>query len=327
MIQAGESVARILVNTQQSGAEEVDEFKRLNNPANQKRVILLIGKGVEGWNCPSLFACALIKEQTTSNNYVLQAATRCLRQTPGNQRSAKIFLDYANARILDKELQNNFGTDLDRLSAGTRDKKTLTLRILKTELPKLEITRRVKRAVRTETPNGTIALEKPQPQEAPVALRSILTPDFSGPREILMPTGGAKELPAARKTTDCHTAAWKIAARYHAPVMPVLRKLKDLYPQGGMPNSHLYGLFQQVERQHANYKTIEETVKEVMALIRLKNENGEDVFEQNEDGVNIHRLRLLKRTHERMQQAGLFAEKDQIRGRAQLEFSLHSLQL
>ena len=92
---------------------------------------MLIAKGVEGWNCPSLFACALIKEQTTSNNYVLQAATRCLRQTPGNRHSAKIFLDYGNARTLDKELQDNFGTDLDRLSAGERDKETVTLRIVK----------------------------------------------------------------------------------------------------------------------------------------------------------------------------------------------------
>ena len=125
----GESVSQILVNTQQSNATEINEFKSLNNPANQKRVILLIGKGVEGWNCPSLFACALIKEQTTSNNYVLQAATRCLRQVPGNGHSAKVFLDYANARTLDKELQDNFGTDLDLLSAGSGDKETVTLRI------------------------------------------------------------------------------------------------------------------------------------------------------------------------------------------------------
>ncbi len=308
MARAGENVSQILVNTQTSSSAEIDEFKRLNNPTNQKRVILLIGKGVEGWNCPSLFACALIKEQTTSNNYVLQAATRCLRQVPGNQHSAKIFLDYGNARILDRELQDNFRTDLGRLSGRVSDKKTVVLRILKTELPKLEITRTVKRAVRAEPPNGKITLKKPKPQKAPGILRSILTPDFRGPREILMPTGDTKELPAGRKTTDCHTAAWKIASRYHVPVMPVLKKLNALYAKGEMPNGHLYGLFQQIENQQANYKTVEETIKEVLALIRTQDRDGKDVFEKDEDGVYVHRLRLLGRTCERMKEHGLLAE-------------------
>ena len=287
----GESVSQILVNTQQSSSKEVDEFKRLNNPTNQKRVILLIGKGVEGWNCPSLFACALIKEQTTSNNYVLQAATRCLRQVSGNGHSAKVFLDYGNVRTLDKELKDNFGTDLDLLSAASGYKETVTLRIVKTELPKLEITRTIKRAVRTEKPSGNLALNKPEPQEAPVVLRSILTPDFSGPREILMPTGDTKELPTIAEMTGCHAAAWKIASRYHLLVMPILKKLNRLYPEGAMPNTHLYGLFQQVEEQQANYATVEEKVTEAMALIKVKDEAGNDVFEKDDGGVYVHRLR------------------------------------
>ena len=54
----GESTTQILVNTQKSSPQEIDEFNQLNNPDSQKRIILLIGKGTEGWNCPSLFACA-----------------------------------------------------------------------------------------------------------------------------------------------------------------------------------------------------------------------------------------------------------------------------
>lgn len=308
MTTAGADVSQILVNTQQSNSAEVDEFKRLNNPNNQKRIILLIGKGVEGWNCPSLFACALIKEQTTSNNYVLQAATRCLRQVPGNRHSAKIFLDDGNARILDKELQDNFRTDLDRLSAGTSDKETVTLRVVKTELPKLEITRTVKRAVRARNPSDNIALKRPKPQIVPAILRSILTPDFSGPREILMPTGETEELPAAAETTDCHTSAYKIASRYHLPIMPILKQLNSLYTRGEMPNSHLYGLFQQVEAWQANYETVEEQVIEAMALIRVRDEDGKDVFARDENGVYVHHLRLLKRTFDRMRADSLFAD-------------------
>ena len=315
-----ESVSTILVNTQTSNVAQIDEFKRLNNPDNQKRVILLISKGVEGWNCPSLFACALIKEQTKSNNYVLQAATRCLRQVPGNQHSAKIFLDSNNAKILDTELQDNFGTDLDQLSTGTQDKKIVTLRILKTELPKLEITRTIKRAVRTKKPDGKITLEKPKAQTPPAILRNILTPDFSGPGEILMPTGETKELSAGENCADCHTAAWKIASRYHLPIMPILKKLNGLYPQGEVPDNHLYGLFDQIEKQQANYKTIEEKVTEVMALIRVQDENGEEIFEKDKDGVYIYRLRLLKGTYERMKEKGLLAESEEYEDKHELSF-------
>ena len=115
LTEIGESTAQILVNTQTSSQSDIDAFNRLNNPDSQKRIILLIGKGVEGWNCPSLFACALIKEQTTSSNFILQASTRCLRQVKGNTRTAKIFLDTKNSTILDKELQENFGTTLGEL--------------------------------------------------------------------------------------------------------------------------------------------------------------------------------------------------------------------
>ena len=320
MTSIGESVDQILVNTQQSKAEEMDQFKRLNNPGHQKRIILLIGKGVEGWNCPSLFACALIKEQTKSNNYVLQAATRCLRQVQGNQRPAKIFLDRGNAKILDKELQENFGTDIIRLSAAWNPKETVTMRVVKAQLPKLEITRTVKRAVRTEPANQKIALNLPNPQQDLLILRSTLTPDFSGGTQILMPTGNIKELPATTETTSCYTAAHKIAAKYHLSAMLVLKQLNNLYPQTEMPINHLYSLFQQVEKQQANYKTVEEKITEAMALIRLQDETGKDVFEKDKDGVYVHRLRLLERTHQQMEESGMLVDNKQDKDNHNLSF-------
>ena len=315
-----ESPSQILVNTQKSSSANIDEFKRLNNPGNQKRVILLIAKGVEGWNCPSLFACALIKEQTSSNNYVLQAATRCLRQVPGNLHSAKIFLDDNNAKVLDKELQDNFGTDLDRICIDNREKEPVTLRILKYDLPKLEINYTIKKAIRTSRPDKKINLQKPKVQEIPSILLNILTPDFSGPREILMPTGETKELPLSEKSVNCYTAAWKIATRYHLSILPILKKLKQLYPQGEIPNHHLYDLFLQVERQQANYKEIEEQVSEVMALIKVKDEKGEDIFEQDENGTYVHELRVIKSTLDRMQADGLLAHDSQYTDERNLSF-------
>ena len=90
----GQSPAVCLVNTSDDALTkqaDIDAFNRLNDPASPHRVILLVNKGTEGWNCPSLFACALARRLRTSNNFVLQAATRCLRQVPGNTHHARIY--------------------------------------------------------------------------------------------------------------------------------------------------------------------------------------------------------------------------------------------
>ncbi|MXW83731.1 MAG: hypothetical protein F4X05_00220 [Rhodothermaceae bacterium] len=319
MVGIGEDVSQILVNTQKSSVAEVSEFKRLNVPDNQKRVILLIAKGVEGWNCPSLFACALIKEQTSST-YVLQAATRCLRQIPGKEYSAKIFLDSANASILDKQLRDNFRTDLERLGAETKEKEIITVYIPKKPLPELVITRTVKRAVAKKTAKVEIRLIKPEVKELSPILRGTLAFDFSGPREILMPTGELKELPPEEHFLDCYSATFRIASRYHLPFMSILKKLKKLYPEGEIPQHHLDGIIEQVEEQGARYETIEEEVIEAMALIRFKDENGEDLFERDKNNSYIHRLRMQKSTCRKMRERGLLVKKSEFEDTYDLSF-------
>jgi len=84
-----------LVNTSDDSLTkqaDIDAFNRLNDPRSPHRVMLLVNKGTEGWNCPSLFACALARKLRTSNNFVLQASSRCLRQVPGNAKKARIYL-------------------------------------------------------------------------------------------------------------------------------------------------------------------------------------------------------------------------------------------
>lgn len=307
-----EDTSQILVNTQRSNAAQSEEFKSLNSPANSKRVILLIARGVEGWNCPSLFSCALIKEQTTSNNYILQASTRCLRQISGYTHSAKIFLDSNNARILDEELHDNFGTDLDQLGANAEEKEQVTLKILKTEeLPKLEINRTVERVIKNKTKTKKVTLSKPKPRRGNSISRHILTltPDFQGRSEMLLPTGETVQLSNADSKIDCHTVAWAIASRYHTRCLPILQQLQDLYPRKEVPQTHLLQLFNQVENQLANYRIIRERVTEVMALIRVRDETGQDLFEKDEEGTYVHQLRLLESTYENMHKHKLFVNQ------------------
>ena len=318
-----ESPTQILVNTQKSSQAEIDEFNRLNDPKNQKRILLLIGKGVEGWNCPSLFACALIKEQTTSSNFVLQASTRCLRQVDGNTHPAKIFLDTKNRLILDKELEENFGTTLSRLSGHTAETEEVEIRIRKTELPKLEISRLVPRVVRDENISTDIQLNLPTDvQEPPPIIRNLLTPNFTrgGSTSPLTGIEASDKIEVVDRTTDCYTLARRIGAKYHLPFMETLKKLKRLYPKGEIPHGHLYPLFQQVESQLQNYKVIEDEVSEVLALIHTHDDEGNLLFEKDTNGDYIHRLRIQKRNAERMRDDRLLFNEDDLPDEHDLSF-------
>ena len=83
---------------------------------SKKQFILLVGKGTEGWNCRSLVACALYRKPKSAI-FVLQSSTRCLRSIGDNSTLGSIFLSEENYRILDKELRNNFATNIEELSA------------------------------------------------------------------------------------------------------------------------------------------------------------------------------------------------------------------
>ena len=79
----------------------------------------------------------------------------------GNTHPAKIFLDTKNRSVLSKELEENFGTTLGRLSGHTVETEEVEIRICKTELPKLEISRLVPRVVREEHAPTEIKLHIP----------------------------------------------------------------------------------------------------------------------------------------------------------------------
>ena len=297
LTEIGESHTQILKNTQKSSPQEIDEFNRLNNPDSQKRIILLIGKGTEGWNCPSLFACALIKEQTTSSNFILQASTRCLRQVKDNTRMAKIFLDTKNSTILDKELQASFGITLGELRTQDAETQEIALRIRKPDLPKLKIMQLVRRVVPLENAPKKIQLRPATDlEETPPAFRSILTPDFTQRgTSPLTGLGQQDEVEITNRTTDCYTLARRLATNYHLSVMETLKSLKSLYPEGQIPYKHFDSLCKQVEDQQQNYEVIEETITEHLALIRIHDDDGNLLFEKDDaEDCYFHKVRLRK---------------------------------
>lgn len=286
----GESPSLILMNTQQSSESEVDEFKRLNDPGATKRVILLVGKGTEGWNCPSLFATALIREITSSNNFILQASTRCLRQVAGNNQPATIYVESHNQRILNDELRKTFGTSLYDLSKTKTNIQETNAIFYKTNLPKLEITKIIKRVVKAEQKQVDINLTKPANSFEPKLRVEIFTPVTENSGVILSNTGEESEITFVSDSYDLFTAAQKIAENYHLKPLTIYDKLAKIYTNE-VPRPHLEQLFDQVEAQTTRYVEQEEQITQALALIKFVDDEGNATFSKNNDDLYYHTIR------------------------------------
>lgn len=131
----GLSTDRILVNVGDTKYTKDEDIRNFNNldvlgtEGSKKQIILLVGKGKEGWNCRSLFGVALYRKPR-STIFVLQATMRCLRQITDVQQEGNVYLSKENLDILSKELDRNFKLSIiDITNAGT-DKIVVDVRIV-----------------------------------------------------------------------------------------------------------------------------------------------------------------------------------------------------
>lgn len=88
--------------------ESLAIFNNLDKEYSDKRVVLLVAIGTEGWDCKSLTAVALPRRDTTKN-FVLQTTARCLREVDdASKEKALIFLGGGNYEMLDAQLKENY---------------------------------------------------------------------------------------------------------------------------------------------------------------------------------------------------------------------------
>ncbi len=95
-------------------------FASLDTPLSKVRIVLLVQIGKEGWDCKSLTSVILPHEGVCPRNMVLQTSCRCLRQvSKGEHETALIWLNKANADILNKQLKQQQNTSIEELNAKT----------------------------------------------------------------------------------------------------------------------------------------------------------------------------------------------------------------
>lgn len=104
-------------------SEWAAEFEALDTPLSEKRIILLVQIGKEGWDCRSLTGVILSQEGDCKKNMVLQTSCRCLREA-GFQGSAAaqealIVVNQGNAKHLEDQLCETQRTDLEAFQRGT----------------------------------------------------------------------------------------------------------------------------------------------------------------------------------------------------------------
>jgi hypothetical protein len=270
LLKVGQSPTVCLRNTTDSPKEEVDSFNRLNDPVAPHRVILLVNKGTEGWNCPSLFACALARRLRSSNNFVLQAATRCLRQVPGNNRKARIYLSRDNRSILDRQLRETYGETIADLEHAMRETASARLVLRKHNRPPVTITRLVRTVVPTMAGDRALRLERPAADPTTVLTKAIL--DVSarpGIRRLLQQIGETTRIETLPDSVDRYEVAVTLAAAFRIDLWAVYDELIRLYGRAEeIPAAHLGDLARQITDQTKGYEVREEKVEWALALVK-----------------------------------------------------------
>lgn len=293
LLELGYSSDLILRNTSNSTQAEINAFNQLNNPDSSHRVILLVNKGTEGWDCPSLFACALARKLKTSKNFVLQASTRCLRQVPGNDHNARIYLSEDNRSTLDQQLRETYGETVTDLTGTNTLMETSKLRIRKMDIPPLVIKKTIKKIIPKRINDITsLILAKPDINPETVLIKKVYTPQESTGKQSVLQQIAEEQSIRGELGKDIFTTATSFSAIYRIDIMFLLGELKRLYgDKSTIPDNHIPKLAEQIEKHTCVYQLEEEEMEVALALLK------HDGFtqEQDADGNTIYTTEITYR--------------------------------
>ncbi|MBI3005889.1 MAG: DEAD/DEAH box helicase family protein [Ignavibacteriales bacterium] len=291
--------------------EHKSEFDRFRLKDSQQRIALLVDRGVEGWNVPALFATCLARRLKTSNNFVLQAACRCLRQVPGNPHKARIYLSMDNRSILDRQLQETYGETLDDLGKTERKSEHAIIRLRKLKIPKMYVRQLVRMVVRRREAELLLHLSKPSAEYSEIEQRTFTVSEQQSTHSVLVQVGDAIKVSSVPAARDVYTVSTDFAAMYRLDFWQIYDELKRLYGTTDIPDLHFPEIGRQIEEQLGVYEIKEETIERGLALVKLEG------FEKNieADGTEsytaeitypIDRANLLKSWNDWKEKAGTF---------------------
>lgn len=311
----------IVLEVHSNSKPEIQDLfdNRINDPHLPYRVFLLVNKGTEGWNCPSLFATALARELKASNNFCLQAASRCLRQTSGNIHKAKIYLSQANVKILDSQLKETYGETLQELNLASPDLRKERLILRKTEIPPVLLKKKLLKVIPCDNNIDFTKIDIQKPETKTGEYRKVIydLKDIPDRKGVLI-TQKEEKLIVEEDFVDVYSFACELSSLYRLPLMIIYEKIKALYPDGEIPESHTIEIRKQLEEQLKNYTITEEEIELALALIKPQSFNKEE-----KEGQIIYTTEIVY--HKDKENLLLKYErfKEQNKGWYLLEFGFH----
>jgi type III restriction enzyme len=304
--------------------ESKDEIKdlfdnRINDPYLPYRVFLLVNKGTEGWNCLSLYATALARELKSSNNFCLQAASRCLRQTPGNIHKAKIYLSSKNVKILDSQLKETYGETLQELNLVSPNLGKERLILRKIEIPPILLKKKIRKVIPLDKKVEFERIEIQKPEITTEEFKKTIydLKDIPDRKGVLITQKEEKWI-IEEDFIDDYSFAVELSSLYRLPLMSIYEKIKNIYPDGEIQESHAFEIKKQLEEKLKNYDIKEEEVEVALALVKLNGFNKEE-----KEGKTIYTTEIVY--HKDKENLLLKYErfKEQNKGWYQLEFGFH----
>ncbi len=241
LVTLGESPTTLLEH--HTACENPTDFDRFRSHHSPHRIALLVDRGVEGWDVPALFAVALVRKLKTSNNFVLQATARCLRQTPGNTVPARIYLSHENRAILERQLHATYGESLGTLiQARTVNTTRPTPAPMSTSWPG-NVTQGVQKIV------TLTKLTFSRPAHSPTGLTQT---HYRLGEQGLQATGATTQISEGHDLLDLYSGAVELAAIYRLDLWLVYDALSVTYGDHGLlSTADLRDLCCQLEEQSA----------------------------------------------------------------------------
>lgn len=249
---------------------------RINDTKNPFRVFLLVNMGTEGWNCPSLFATALARKLKSSNNFVLQSASRCLRQVPNNVKKARIYLSKDNVKVLDSQLKETFGESLQTLDMTKQEIKVQKLILKKFEIDPIVLRKKIQRVIRIEDEKTEFNLQKPNLAEN-IAKKIIYDVREQPESNSLLAQRNVEKVDVYDEYLDINEVAVEFSSVYRLELKNIFNSLKQVYPHGLIDSKDILDLRQQIEKQIRNYKIVEEEIELSLALVKTNGFSEEQI--------------------------------------------------
>jgi hypothetical protein len=216
-------------------------------------------------------------------------------------------------------LKETYGETLQELNLVSPDLKKERLILRKTEIPPIYLKKKVLKIIPGGKNIDFTRIEVQKPESKTEEHKKIIydLKDIPDRKGVLI-TQKEEKLIVEEDFADVYSFAVELSSLYRLPLMMIYEKIKKLYPDGEIPESHAIDIRKQLEEKLRNYTIAEEEIEVALALIKPQSFNKEE-----KEGQTIYTTEIVY--HKDKENLLLKYErfKEQNKGWYQLEFGFH----